>query len=176
MNLSRFFIFLGLACYIIAGYYIWLRNDPNRLKFNNYAHAQNISEEKKKFPARITIDDLGVDLPVEPSSVVNNKWETTGNGVSYLLSSPIPGNDGNSIIYGHNWANLFGPLVNIETGTEVVIEYSDKTKKTFVIEYTSVVEPNQSSILAPSNDKRITLYTCTGFLDSKRFVAVAILK
>ena len=44
-----------------------------------------------------------------------------------------------------------------------------------MIEYTQVVTPDQTHILAPSDDRRVTLYTCTGFLDRKRFVVTATL-
>lgn len=185
-SLARLLIITGLLLYCVAGYYIWLRNDPNRLKFDTYAsstsqrsiaHVQNTPVKKEKIlPTRIIIKDVGIDLPIYPAKVENNTWETTENGVSYLTSSPLPGEKGNSVIYGHNWANLFGPLVNIQTGKEVDVEFADHSKKKFTVEYTSVVSPDESTILAPSNDKRITLYTCTGFLDSKRFVVVAISK
>jgi len=103
-------------------------------------------------------------------------WPTSTSGAEYLTSSPLPGSMGNSIIYAHDWVSLFGPLRSAKVGQKVVVTYPDKTKKTFVIAYTTIVPSNQASILASSTDKRITLYTCTGFLDSQRFVAVAILK
>jgi LPXTG-site transpeptidase (sortase) family protein len=182
-NLSKFLIVLGLICYSFAGYYIWLRNDPNRLKFANAAQvvkpsvaSQSAELAPKAIPTKISIKDLGIDLPITQAKINNNTWETTENGVSYLSSSPLPGEKGNSILYGHNWANLLGPLMKIRTGQEIEVQFSDRSKKRFVVEYTSVVSPDESSILAPSKDKRITLYTCTGFLDSQRFVVVAILK
>ena len=182
-SLAKLLLIFGLICYSFAGYYIWLRNDPNRLKFSNAAQvvkpsvASESAEMKQKLlPTRISIKDVGIDLPITQAKINNNTWETTENGVSYLVSSPLPGEEGNSVLYGHNWANLLGPLVKIRTGQEIIVQFSDQSKKKFVVEYTSVVSPNESSILAPSKDKRITLYTCTGFLDSKRFVVVAILR
>jgi LPXTG-site transpeptidase (sortase) family protein len=155
---------------------MWLRTAPTRLNFDSYAQQQTASVAQKAFPQRMIIGDLSVDLPLYPSSVVNNTWETTTKGASYLRSSPLPGEKGNSIIYGHNWLNLLGPLVAIKPGETIEIAFSDNSRKRFVVDYTSVVNPNESSILAPSQDNRITVYTCTGFLDSKRFVAVATLK
>ncbi len=172
-KLSYLFIVFGIFCYLVSGYYIWLRNDASRLAFNNYHYTKSAITTTNNPPQRIVIKDLQIDLPLVPSTIHNNKWDTTNDGASYLISSPIPGEDGNSIIYGHNWASLFGNLVSAKPGQEVLIAFADGSKKNFIIEYTSTVSPDQASILASSKDKRITLYTCTGFLDSKRFVVVA---
>ncbi len=156
---------------------MWLRTSPTRLNFDTtYAQNQSVAAESKAVPTRLIIGDVKVDLPVYAASVVNNQWQTTTKGVSYLRSSPVPGEKGNSIIYGHNWLNLLGPLTAVRPGEKIEVDFSDNSHKTFVVEYTSIVNPNDASILAPSKDKRITLYTCTGFLDSKRFVAVATLQ
>ena len=52
---------------------------------------------------------------------------------------------------------------------------SNGEERNFLVEYTSVVDPNQTYILSQTKDKGITLYTCTGFLDTKRFVVTATL-
>lgn len=175
LKLSSLLIIFGLSCYIFGIYLIWERNDPNRLRFKNYmGNYKNVPLSNP--PVRILIRDLNIDLPVYPAKVVNNQWETTTMGASYLLSSPLPGVRGNSIIYAHDWASLFGPLVNIKRENKVEIDFEDKTKKFFIIKNTSVVSPDQSDILKNFGDTRLTLYTCTGFLDSKRFVAVATLQ
>lgn len=173
-TLSHLLIIAGILLYAFAAYQIALRENPKRLAFDTYSYGHSVNN--KTTPTEITIKDLGIDVPLIPATVTNQTWQTTTAGASYLSSSPMPGSKGNSIIYAHNWKSLFGNLVNAKIGQEVTVTYPDHTKKTFVIVYTSVVSPDQSTILAPSSDKRITLYTCTGLLDSKRFVAVAILK
>lgn len=173
--LSKFFLIVGLACFIFGAYLVWERNNPGRLAFKNYVgNYKNVAVTNP--PTRIIIRDLGIDLPIYPAKMANNEWQTTTQGSSYLISSPIPGEIGNSIIYAHDWASLFGPLLNAKRGEKVEIEFTDKTRKTFVIEKTAVVSNNQTDVLAPTKDSRITLYTCTGFLDSQRYVAVAPLE
>lgn len=175
--LSRLLIFFGIVWCLMGGYYVSLRYLPNSLQFETYKHetvSVEKSQEKQSTPTYIKIEDLQISLPIVPAKVENDIWETTNTGASYLVSSPIPGNKGNSIIYGHNWANLFGNLTKAIPGQVVEIGYADGSKKRFIIEYTSVVAPVEASILESSNDKRITLYTCTGFFDSKRFVVVAM--
>lgn len=172
--ISWLLILTGILCFLTASYYFWLRTDPNRLAFQNYVYKGPLRVDKRSFPEHLIIPSVHIDLQIVPAEIKNNRWDTTDQGASYLLSSPIPGSVGNSVMYAHNWASLFGNLVNVKPGEEVDITFADKTTKKFTIEYTSTVSPDQASILAPSKDSRITLYTCTGWFDSKRFVAVAI--
>ena len=180
--LANLFILFGILWCLMGGYYIWLRYNPNNLQFKNYNTLQpqqiKPTSKQKTFsqPTRLVIKDLQINLPLIPAKIENDVWETTDKGASYLVSSPIPGQEGNSIIYGHNWVNLLGNLTRAIPGQVVEITYADGSREHFVIEYTSTVLPTEASILDTSIDKRITLYTCTGFLDSKRFVAVAILE
>ncbi len=174
--LSWFFILQSLSLLTVGLYQLYLQEVPATLAFSNYHSVKTAVSKQSTLPNRIAISDLDINLPLEQATVVNETWPTTDTGASYLTSSPLPGKDGNSIIYAHNWRSLFGNLVQAKVGQEVVIAYPDGTKKIFVIAYTSVVSANESTILAPSNDKRVTLYTCTGLLDTQRFVAVALLK
>ena len=181
-TLSRLFIIFGILWCLLGGYYLLLKNNSNALAFQKPYQAKEAVKEtpvdvpqvKEQKPTRIVIKDLRIDLPIIPASISDETWETTNDGASYLVSSPVPGESGNSIVYGHNWANLFGNLIHAQPGHTVEVFYEDGSKKKFVIEYTSTVLPSASDILAPSKDKRLTLYTCTGFFDSKRFVAVAL--
>jgi len=66
-----------------------------------------------------------------------------------------------------------GNLEKAKSGQVIEIEFKNGEKKHFLIQRLATVWPDQKSVLYPSEDKRITLYTCTGFLDSKRFVVVA---
>ena len=174
--LAWFFILQGLSFSVIGLYQIFLSQYPQVLAFDNYSYAAPVEASQEQQPTKITIKRLGINLPIIPTKVVNNKWEVSTVGASYLATSPIPGTQGNSIIYAHDWTSLFGPLVGAKNGDEVDVQYADHSVKKFTITYTSAVSPTESTILAPSKDKRITMYTCTGFLDSKRFVAVATLK
>lgn len=175
--LSWFLIIQSLSLLTVGAYQLYLHETPSLLSFSNYSYAQpNIPYMNGMAPSRIAIPSLGINLPIYKSAIVNNVWQTTDLGASYLTSSPLPGSKGNSIVYAHNWVSLFGPLQSAKVGEKVIVTYSNGQKKTFVIAYTSIVSPDQSSILAPSKDNRLTLYTCTGLFDSHRFVAVAILK
>ena len=115
-------------------------------------------------------------LPIKQATISDGNWEASHDAISYLISSPVPGEKGNSILYGHNWPNLLGNLPKVKPGQNIEIIFNNGTRSVFTVVYTSVVNPDQTHILNDSQDNRITLYTCTGFLDRKRFVATAVLQ
>lgn len=175
--LSTLLIAFGIFCYSLTAYSIYERTNPQRISFAYEAEKGDKPIQKhRNYPIQVQIVDLEISLPIIPAEIENGKWDATTQGVSYLTSSPLPGEKGNSILYGHNWANLLGKLPEVKPGQIIEITYVDGSKKQFEIAYTVTVTPDQTHILAPSEDKRITLYTCTGFLDTKRFVAVGILQ
>lgn len=169
----NFCLSLGLIFLLIAASLWYERVTPRRLTFAYASPSHSIS--RAEAPIGVSIPSLGISLPIFPATVSNNSWPTTDKGVSYLLSSPLPGEKGNSILYAHNWPNLFGRLHQVKIGDKIIIIEKKNTVLSFTVKYTAVVDPKNASILAPSKDKRVTLYTCTGFLDSKRFVVVATL-
>lgn len=175
-NLGLLLIFSGIGFYALAGFWIWERNNSNRLAFDNYKPEMSRLIDGDRLPVRIIINNLKIDLPIYPAEIKNNIWETTDRGVSYLVSSVVPGEFGNSIIYGHDWMSLFGPLKNIKKGDVVRMIYSDGTSESFKIKETVEVSYTNTEILKDVNSATLTLYTCSGFLDSKRFVAVASLQ
>lgn len=125
-------------------------------------------------PVSIAIPSLRISLPVYPSTIENGKWQDTKDGVSFLTSSTAPGVGGNSIFYGHNWPSLLGNLTKIKPGDKIFVTLSEKGMQVYTVKYITVVTPDQTHILDTTSDSRLTLYTCTGFLDSKRFVVTAV--
>lgn len=171
--ISSFLILFGILLLILSTNLTIQKFNPYRLAFNEAPNVEITNSSKN--PVKVTIKDLNIDLPVKKAKIDSKKWQTYTDALSYLSSSPAPGDEGNSIIYGHNWKNLLGNLKKANIGQKITVEFSDGTKKDFETKYITEVKPSQVSILEKSNDKRITLYTCSGFLDSKRFVVVATL-
>lgn len=172
--LANIFLTIGIVGAVFSVYLIYQRYNPQKLSFSiEYNPVESKSNRESSFPKELSIESAGIFLPVVPSEIKNNKWQVTNEGVSYLKSSVFPGEEGNSILYGHNWPNLLGHLNKVKPGQKITIIYQDNSKKDFLVEYVSEVNPNQTSILNNSKDSRITLYTCSGFLDSKRLVVVA---
>lgn len=170
--LSKFLITIGAISLFYACLLTWERNNPQRLSFSSY--SQPTKYHPTVTPAYIHIPDLKINLPIYPAIKNGKDWDTTTKGVSYLISTPVPGTKGNAVLYGHNWNNLLGRLHKAKIGNRVAITYKNGKNIYFRINSLAVVSPDQVGILNDTKDTRITLYTCTGFLDNKRLVITAL--
>ena len=169
--LSHILIGTGLFCLIVASYLVYLRNFSNPLAFKSAPKPINVKHQY--LISTITIPSIRKELPIIPAKITNNKWETTEKGVSLLSSTPTPGEMGNSVMYGHNWKTILGDLYKVKPGEEIIVTLKTGEKRRFIVENTAVIDPSQTYIIENTKDTRLTLYTCTGFLDNKRFVVVA---
>ncbi|MBI4136983.1 sortase [Candidatus Roizmanbacteria bacterium] len=175
-HISYLFITLGVFFLVYGSYLFYLRYSPNKLSFTSYIPDNSTQVATDAQPIELNIPDLNINTSITSSTIKNDIWETSSTGVSYLNLSPVPGEKGNSILYGHNWTSTLGNLYKIKPGETIQITYADNSTKNFVVEYTSVVTPDETDIIEQTSDTRLTIYTCTGFLDSKRFVVVAKLQ
>src|SRR3989344_8447688 len=171
---SKIFTIFGLLILVFGGILLFQHFTPQRFSFKNFQPDFGILHIKPQ--SRLVIPSLNIDLEIYPAKITNNNWDETDQGISHLSSSPFPGEKGNSILYGHNWMNLLGNLTRIKPGAEINIISGNSEKKVFIAKHVSVVGPYDTEILFNTNDSRITLYTCTGFLDTKRFVVTALLQ
>lgn len=167
------FLFLGLF-FLFKVYDSWQKRG---LSFSEPPPSVEKQEEDPgKLPQKIIIPRLKIDLPIEETGILKGEWEVSATAASYLVQSALPGERGKVIIYGHNRNHLFGPLKWLKKGEEVLIE--NKKEETFIYEIieTKVVSPDQIEVLLPTEEPTLILYTCFGFLDSKRFVVIGKLK
>ncbi len=133
----------------------------------------------------VGIKDIKISSNVESSNeAVYNQY--LKNGVAHFRGTPLPGDGGNSFIYGHSAVEsffsrhrdlpetIFSRLNDIDIGQKVVVNKDDK-----VLEYTvrskKIVEPEDFTILQPlQNKETVTLMTCWPLgLGTKRLIVVA---
>ena len=159
-------IFLGLAILVIA-----LSGSVLRLVPLSVRDAQSPMVAPTS-PHKLTIPGLDLELPVLVASISGVTWETSSRGVSYLDSSALPGEMGNTVIYGHNWPSILGKLEQITPGTVISLSMGDLVYN-YQTTGSAEVDPSSTYITSSTVAKTLTLYTCSGFLDSKRFVVTA---
>lgn len=168
---SSLFLAIG-AFFLLFGFYLsYIRYSPKSLAFETT--RTEISQNHTSLPKILKIESAQIALPIFPSKITNNNWETTPNGISFLTQSAIPGKTGNSVFYGHNWSSVLGRLTKVKPGDTIEITMDTGKKYMYEVEYVATVDPTQTSVIENVGDTRVTIYTCTGFLDTKRFVVVA---
>lgn len=133
----------------------------------------NFTHDSAKAPARLIITKVNIDLPIVPTKIKGQVWEIPDNAAGHLSASAYPGELGRIIIYGHNKTSLLGPIRWLTTNDSITVQSADQSAQNYQITSITEVEPNQLEVLAPTIEETLTLYTCSGFFDSKRFVIQA---
>jgi sortase A len=125
-------------------------------------------------PVEIIIPSLNIDLPIEPGTITKGIWQISSDSATFLLSSALPGTKGNTVIYGHNLKRIFGKLPYIDFGQKITIKTQDGNMYQYKVTDKFLVNPDRVDLVSPTNFEELTIYTCTGFMDSKREVIKAV--
>jgi sortase A len=120
---------------------------------------------------RIEIPRVGVSAIVEEGE----SNSTLAQSVGHLSGTALPGQPGNVALAAHR-DTYFRDLEDIQTGDDVYFTTATAVYK-YKVDNLSVVAPDDVSVIAPSNDSRLTLITCYPFHfigpAPKRFVVSA---
>jgi LPXTG-site transpeptidase (sortase) family protein len=128
--------------------------------------------DETSLPKQIIISSLGIDLAVKQAKVVDGYWEVFSDSAGWGEGSGIPGEAGNQVIFAHARDGLFLPLRRVEKGMKVYVLVED-TWYSYEVTEVKEVYPNDTEVIKPTEDERLTLYTCSGFTDSKRLIVSA---
>lgn len=147
------------------------------LQFNLKQETSNTTLEK---PDReygkiksINIPKIKRDLEVSDGSFVGERWEVSAEGVSFYTDSSLPEEGGNTVLYGHNKTRILGGLVDMKRGDKVELTLESGKVLSYEVAEVKTIKPSEVSILNQTENHQLTIYTCTGFLDSARFVVIA---
>jgi LPXTG-site transpeptidase (sortase) family protein len=179
----------------------YFQNLANKAGISNLGTAYSydpITKEKKEIVIdkeysknmSLSIDSIGIDSIRVTANVESQKEEVYNeylkHGLAHFKGTPLPGDGGNSFIYGHsaiqsffsNHSNLaetiFTRLEEIEVGDSIEIEKDGKILK-YKAKQKKIVEPDDFSILGNQDEKEtLTLMTCWPLgLGSKRLIVLA---
>ncbi len=123
-------------------------------------------------PQFIRVGDT-IALPVTEAGFVGGVWTISETDANHVPQSGAPGEGKNIIVYAHNRKDLFGPLRTVAMGDVVTIRTADGLLHSYRVTEIAEVPPTDTRLLLPTVSEVLTLYTCSGFLDSKRFVVRA---
>jgi sortase A len=97
-------------------------------------------------------------------------------GVGHLQGTPMPGEEGNSVIAGHRDTH-FRVLRDIKVGDELILERASRRLPYKVVD-THIVDPHNLEPLSPATERTLTLITCYPFYyigpAPKRFIVKAV--
>lgn len=86
---------------------------------------------------------------------------TLARAAGHIENTALPGENGNIGIAGHR-DTVFRPLRRIKVGDELKLRTSNRTY-TYRVSRTSIVDPHEVHVLAPTGEPTLTLVTCYPF-------------
>lgn len=115
-----------------------------------------------------------LSLPIVESGKIHGVWIISNTSANHVQQSAVPGESGNIIIYAHNTYALFGPLQTVKIGDRIQIRTKDTVMHQYTVTLVHEVDVDNTFSLQPTQSEVLTLYTCSGFLDSKRLIVRAV--
>ena len=121
---------------------------------------------------RIIIPKINVDVPVVYNVTSDREEDIQAalqRGVVHYANTPKPGQAGNNVIVGHSSNNFFNSgkykfafvlLDRLEKGDTFILHYRGQ-RYIYKVYRKVVVEPNDFSVVEPTNVPTTTLITCT---------------
>ena len=167
---------LGIGC---LGMYAFETVEARKFQAETAA-AFELAAKTHVVPARVAaggvvgmldVPRLSLSTPV----IEGDDERTLQRAAGHLPDTPLPWEHGNSAIAGHR-DGLFRPLKDVKVGDEIRFR---TTRDEFVyrVARTSIVKPDDVSVLGPRESSALTLITCYPFYyvgsAPKRFVVYA---
>ncbi|SRR6056297_482153 len=149
------------------------QDDPLSLEQTN---KQGVLGQSLKVKNRIIIPLINVNTPLSESQ---NSATGLSQGAWLLPQGSRPGRRGNTIITAHRFKYLpphnltFYFLDKLEPGDRIMVYYQEE-KYVYQVKRSFLVEAEDLSILKPSEEEKLTLFTCHPvFSEKQRLVVVA---
>jgi sortase A len=120
---------------------------------------------------QIEITSIGLTAMIEEG----DNGRTLRRAVGHIPGTALPGQHGNVVLAGHR-DTFFRPLRNIHKGDEITLTTLDGSYR-YRVNFTEVIEPQDTKVLDHSSDAILTLVTCYPFYfvgpAPKRFIVRA---
>ena len=165
-------VLLIVGFFLIALFSGWRFYNARILSFKT-DNVSASSESQSSNPVSINIPSIGLTLPVEESTIIDGVWQISYQGASHLDKSADPGEGGNMVIYGHNKNSLFGQIRWLKEEDLIEIKNEEGVLYSYRVVKTVITTPDDIEYVLPKSEEILTLYTCTGLLDSKRHIVLA---
>lgn len=169
----KILMIIGVFLVLLSGTHWYLRYKALSLSkelLASYEIQHNIDDGLT--PTKIYIQWF-VDVNIETQFYSDNQWTISEQFASHLYQSAKPKQNGNIIIYGHNTRKILGNIRALKGNEIITITTKNGEDHKYQIFNIDEVNPDKVEYLKPTNQEILTLYTCSGFLDSKRFIVQA---
>lgn len=120
-------------------------------------------------PSNISIPSINLDLEVANGEYQDGTWTLSKNKVLFATNSVKPNTIAkNTILYGHNTAELLLPTKGLQIGDMLYLETQEGYRFTYRYISDRLVKPDDVSVFNDTNTPQLTLITCNGIFNSHR--------
>lgn len=122
-------------------------------------------------PSRLIIPKLELDLPIAEGKydAGSKEWSFNSDYANFALPSVLANDyEGNTLIYGHNYAWAFGRLSELGPGDTMTITTSNGHEFGYVYQKNKAVAPDDLSVFRYDGPPTLTLQTCGGYWNEQR--------
>ena len=157
------FLLMGYAAYEVASgkiYQVWRGRDLDRALSSlpaGPAPYRPHSYEQGSAIGRLEIPRIGLSVVVLEGS----DTDELRLGVGRVRNSSLPSESGNVVIAGHR-DTFFRSLREIRKGDQISLRTPEGTFP-YTVDWTSVVNPKDTSVIMPTRSPALTLVTCYPF-------------
>ncbi|MEX1112306.1 MAG: sortase [Candidatus Andersenbacteria bacterium] len=170
-NTSKISIWaLLLIAISLSGYYVYNTTYNRAIISFAATPPPAVHPTDSAAPVAIAIPSVNIDLPIEIGVIHNNIWSVSEFYANHLKTSAHPGTAGNIIVYGHDKPEIFESLRTVQLGDR--IELTTPSGQPHVYEVTQIytTTPNDTEPIAQTATETLTVYTCDGVFNEKRFI------
>lgn len=161
---------MGITLFIVGA----INYHKARVLSFSYIPPQVINVSKiSDSPVEVIIPSIHIGIKVDPANIKDGVWEISRENATHLATSSIPGQMGNTVIYGHNLKRIFGNLPYVSIGQKVMVKTASGKIHNYVIKEKYFVKPDRVDLVSPTDEEELTLYTCWGLFDRERAVIKA---
>lgn len=162
--LTAMVLLIGLNFQHIAAH---MRPQPQLQKQDIQSQASTTLKSKP----RLAIAALDINAPVIYGATTEDDTEfqkLLENGVVHYPATALPGEQGNTVIFGHSsnywfapgsYKSVFATLGELRAGDIIDISYQDSQYR-YRVKEQKVVLPHDVSVLQPTEKPQLTLITC----------------
>lgn len=172
-HIGIFFLIIGTLFFIVPLVIPHTASVEHEQQEPIQADASFISNNStQETPTHIVIPSVSIDLPITPAKLVRGYWETSLTTASFGEGSAAPGTGSNTVVFAHAREGLFLPLKDVNVGDRIYL-LTQSRHFSYTVDTITEVNPTDVYTIRSTEDERLTLFTCSGFFDSKRLVVVA---
>ncbi len=117
---------------------------------------------------RLVIPKIGVNVEIVFGT---DQDEALNRGIWHIPGTSTPEKGSNTVLSGHRFRFLSGPrtlylLDKVTKGDPIIIYWNGK-EYDYVVTGSKIVQPNQVEILDPTDETRLTIFTCAPLFSTK---------